>query len=71
MFCGRSLLDRHGDMAADIETGTLVAPTIEEGISETPHAVTLHTSKTEDLHTDTDNFIPYFYILCPVNRELD
>lgn len=58
-------------MAADIETGTLVAPSNDKGVCETPHAVTPHASKTEDLHTDTDSFIPYFSVLCPVNRELD
>lgn len=54
-------------MAADLETGTLVAPRNDEGICETPH-----TSKTEHLYTDTDSFIPYFCILGHfVNRELD
>lgn len=71
MCCGRALLDWYGDMAADIGTGTLVAPSNDKGVCETPHAVTPHASKTEDLHTDTDSFIPYFSVLCPVNRELD
>lgn len=58
-------------MAADIETGTLVARSNDEDICETACAVTPQTSISEDLHTDTDGFIPYFCILFYLNREFD
>lgn len=34
-------------------------------------AVPPHTWKTEELYADINSFLPYFYILRPVNREVD